>query len=382
MESIIYLDHAATTPLDPEALAAMIVWLQEENSYGNPSSIHAVGRAARTAVDEARDGIAALIHAKYSEIYFTGSGTEADNLALIGVMLAALPAKTHLITSRVEHQAVLNSASFLEQFGVTTTLIEVDEYGIVDPDDISKSITEQTALVSIMHANNEIGSIQPIREIAAAVHEKGVLFHTDAVQTIGLLPVDVQDIGCDILSMSAHKLYGPKGVGALYIKQGTPVKAIICGGSQEREKRAGTENVAGIVGFGKSAELAATRIASDSARIGSLRDRMIGILKSAIPEIKLNGHPDMRLPNNINISLDGVEGAAMLMNLDRRGVAASSGSACSSGSIEPSHVLKAIGLSSELAASGIRFSLGRKSSEEDILRASEIYISLAHRLRA
>ncbi|CEK12737.1 cysteine desulfurase family protein [Chthonomonas calidirosea] len=378
-KEIIYLDHAATTPIEPEVLEVMLPWLQE--GFGNPSSIHRLGREARAALDSARDSVAALIGADYSEIYFTSSGTEADNLAIIGTMLAAPPTKNHLVVSAIEHHAVLHSAHFLETLGYQVTVVPVNSDGQVEPQAVAEAITDSTTLVSIMHANNEIGTIQPIAEIAAIAHERGALFHTDAVQTAGLLPIHVHELNCDLLSLSAHKLYGPKGAGALYIRQGLKVSPILHGGAQEREKRAGTENVAALVGFGKAAELARTRRQKDAVTIATLRDRLQQKLLEGCSELRINGHLSHRLPSVLNVSVEGIEGATLLMNLDRLGIAVSSGAACSSGSIEPSHVLLALGLPPPLAASGIRFSIGRHNTFDEIDRAAEAYLSIVHRLR-
>lgn len=357
----------------------MLPWLQE--GFGNPSSIHRLGREARAALDSARDSVAALIGADYSEIYFTSSGTEADNLAIIGTMLAAPPTKNHLVVSAIEHHAVLHSAHFLETLGYQVTVVPVNSDGQVEPQAVAEAITDSTTLVSIMHANNEIGTIQPIAEIAAIAHERGALFHTDAVQTAGLLPIHVHELNCDLLSLSAHKLYGPKGAGALYIRQGLKVSPILHGGAQEREKRAGTENVAALVGFGKAAELARTRRQKDAVTIATLRDRLQQKLLEGCSELRINGHLSHRLPSILNVSVEGIEGATLLMNLDRLGIAVSSGAACSSGSIEPSHVLLALGLPPPLAASGIRFSIGRHNTFDEIDRAAEAYLSIVHRLR-
>ena len=377
---MIYLDHAATTPLDPEVAAAMQPYLTGSR-FGNASSIHRYGREARTAVDEARDAVAALIRADYSELYFTGGGTESDNLALIGGMLAAPTDRNHLVTSAIEHHAVLHSAHFLRTLGYEVTTVPVDADGLVSPDAVAAAMTERTALVSIMHANNEIGVVQPIKEIAGIAHAGGAKFHTDAVQTVGMLPVNVGELDCDLLTLCAHKIYGPKGIGALYIRQGTKVSPILHGGSQEREKRAGTENVGAIVGFGKAAEIAADRRDADASHLISLRERFLSGLRDAVPGLHLNGHAVKRLPNNVNISVEGLEGTTLLMNLDRLGVAASSGSACSSGSIEPSHVLAAIGLSPTLASSGIRFTPGRGTTEAEIESATEIFARIVCKLR-
>ena len=376
----LYLDYAATTPLALEVVEAMLPYLTGAASFGNASSIHRFGREARAALDSARDSVAALISADYSEIYFTSSGTEADNLALIGTMLAAPPERNHLNTTTIEHHAILHTAHFLEKQGYSVTYVPVDSQGLVAPEAIAEALTDRTALVSVMHANNEIGTLQPITEIARIAHERGAKFHTDAVQTVGLLDVNVQELDCDLLTLCAHKIYGPKGAGALYIRQGTKVSPLLHGGSQEREKRAGTENVPALVGFGKAAELATSRKQADSLHLTNLRESFLSDLQTKIPNLHLNGHPTLRLPNNINVSVEGVEGTTLLMNLDRKGIAASSGSACSSGSIEPSHVLKAIGLPDHLASNGIRFSLGRATTPEELTTTVEIFAQIVHRL--
>lgn len=381
IHDLIYLDYAATTPTDPEVAQAMLPFLSGLAACGNASSIHRLGREARAAIDEARERVASLIHVDYAELYFTGSGTEADNLAILGTLLAAPPERRHFVTTAIEHHAVLHSAHFLSTQGVEVTVVPVDGDGLVSLAGVEQAITERTALVSVMHANNEIGTIQPIAEIAHLAHAKGAKFHTDAVQTAGQLPVDVQELDCDLLSLSAHKLYGPKGIGALAIRQGMKVSPIIHGGAQEREKRAGTENVAAIVGFGKAAELMLARREEDTKRITALRDRFMARLIALVPDVRFNGHRSLRLPNNVNVSVAGVEGPTMLMNLDRLGVAASSGSACSSGSIEPSHVLKAIGLPDTLASSGVRFTLGRQTTEAELERAAAIFAQIVERLR-
>jgi cysteine desulfurase len=376
----IYLDHAATTPVDPEVADAMLRFLRGPLSFGNPSSIHSYGRMARAAIDEARDRVARLVGADFSEIYFTGSGTEADNLALSGVMRAAPRARNHLVTSSIEHHAVLHTARSLEGEGFGVTLVAPDSEGFVATAAIMEAITNRTTLVSLMHGNNEIGSVQPIAEVATMARERGALFHTDAIQTAGLLEVDFRALGCDLMSLSAHKVYGPKGVGALAIKQGTRVSQILHGGSQEREKRAGTENVAAIVGFGQAAEIAVGRRRQDAERLRLLRGLFVDRLRARVAGLRLNGPPDGGLPNIVNVSVEGVEGATLLMRLDLRGVAASSGSACSSGSIEPSHVLRAIGLPDGLASSGIRFSLGRGTTEEELEQTVERFAEIVESL--
>ena len=379
-ERLIYLDHAATTPVAPEVVEAMIPYFTER--FGNPSSIHGPGREARGAVDSARDAIAAALHADYSEIFFTSSGTEADNLALLGVMEEAPPERNELIVSTVEHHAVLHTARHLEKSGFRVTYLPVDSEGFVDPEDAARAVSDKTALVSILHGSNEIGTIQDVARIAKAAHSRGALFHTDAVQTFGSLPLDIPGMGCDLLSMSAHKLYGPKGVGALFVRAGVKVSPIIHGGTQERERRAGTENTAGIVGFGAAVKLMERLRESESIRLTELRDYFIARLFDAAPDIRLNGPRTRRLPNNVNVFIPGVEGSALLMSLDRAGICASSGSACSSGSIEPSHVLQAIGLPSDLAAAGVRFTLGRSTTREDVDAAVGAIAETARRLRS
>jgi len=376
---MIYLDHAATTPVAPEVAEAMWPYLTER--FGNPSSIHACGREARAALDFARDILASALHADYSEIYFTSCGTEADNLALIGTMRAAPPGRDHLIVSSIEHHAVLRSARFLETQGYAVTCLRVDGEGCVDPDDLAEALTDRTALVSILHGSNEIGTIQDIARLAKIAHARGALFHTDAVQSFGALPIHVRGLDVDLLSVSAHKLYGPKGVGALYIKTGVKVAPILFGGTQERERRAGTENVAGIVGFGKAVELMMARREEEAARLTALRDAFIENLLATLPDVRLNGSRANRLPNNVNISIAGVDGAAVLMSLDRAGIAASSGSACSSGSIEPSHVLTALGLPDDLVASGVRFTLGLGTTAEELNETVETLARIVRRLR-
>lgn len=360
----VYLDHAATTPLDPAVREAMEPFLSHR--FGNPSSLHAWGREARLALDEARESLAFALGCEPAEICFTSCGTEADNLALIGTALAAPPHKRHLLISAVEHHAVLHAADWLSRFGFLVEWIPVDTQGQVDPEEVRQRIREETLLVSVMHANNEIGTLQPVEAIARICRERGVLFHTDAVQTFGLLPVQVQSIGCDLLSLSAHKIYGPKGVGALYLRAGTPFQPVIVGGGQERERRAGTENVAAIVGFGKAVQIALLQQAQEANRLTQLRDQFIQQVLASVPDSHLTGHPTERLPGNAHFLFEGVSAEGLLIALDRAGIAASSGAACSAGSIEPSHVLLALGLSEEQAQTGIRFTLGRSTTQEDL----------------
>ncbi|MDR7433572.1 MAG: cysteine desulfurase NifS [Armatimonadota bacterium] len=358
----VYLDHAATTPVDPRVLEAMLPYFRER--FGNAGSIHAWGQEARGAIDHAREIVAATIGATPSEIVFTSGATEADNLAILGTALAS-EGKGHIITTRIEHHAVLEPCRFLESRGFEVTYLPVDRYGLVDPDEVRRAIRPDTILISVMHANNEIGTIEPIEEIGEIAREHGIPFHTDATQTVGILPVHVDALKVDLLSMSAHKRYGPKGVGALYVRQGTPIAPILRGGSQERNRRAGTENVPAIVGFGKAMEIAQEVMAEEAATLTRLRDRFITALLS-LGEVTLNGHPTCRLPNNVNVSFKGMDSESILLALDLRGVAASSGSACTSGTLEPSHVLEAIGLPPEIAAGTVRFSMGRATTEEDL----------------
>jgi cysteine desulfurase len=375
----IYLDYAATTPMRPEVLAAMEPYLR--GSFGNPSSIHAYGQEAKAALDNARDIIAGAIGADASEITFTSGGTEADNLALIGMMTANKERGKHFITTAVEHDAVLNSAKFLEQVGFRCTVLPVDKYGQVSAAQVADAIEPDTVLVSVMHANNEVGTIQPIEEISKVTKERGVFLHSDAVQTFGQLPENVDALGVDLLSLSSHKIYGPKGMGALYVRSGTPISPVLFGGGQERARRSGTENVAGIVGFGEAARILMTVRESESNRLRALRELMRFEIERRIPDAKLNGHPTERLPNNINYSFPGVEGQALLLNLDLSGIAASSGSACSAGSIEPSHVLQALKLPEFYIRSALRLSLGRLVKEGDIYEVLDVLEKACARLR-
>ena len=367
--------------MDPEVLDFMLPYLANADSFGNPSSVHQFGRRARAAIDEARDLVGALMGAEYSEIYFTGSGTEADNLALSGTMMSASPDRRHLVTTAVEHPAVLQTARHLSNNGCRVTVLGVDRDGFLSPESLETSVTDSTTLVSVMHANNEVGTVMPIQRLSEIAHRHGALMHTDAIQTVGLLPVDFKELGCDLMSVSAHKIYGPKGIGALAIKQGIKVSPMILGGTQEREKRAGTENVAAIAGFGKAAQITLARRREDAETQSAVRDYFIGLLRGGIPGLRLNGPENLRLPNNVNVSVEEMSGSTLLMNLDRYGVAASSGSACSSGSIEPSHVLKALGLSDSLASGGVRFSLGRSTTRSQLETTVEIFVAVVNRLR-
>ena len=380
----VYLDYNATTPVDPAVLEAMLPFLGE--NFGNAGSIHTPGQRARAAVDAARESVAALIGAEPNEIVFTGGGTEADNLALFGAVAASKKPRKHVITTAIEHHAILHSCDELVREDVDVTIVPVrtgrDSQGIVDPEEIRGAIRPETVLISVMHANNELGTIQPIEEITRIAREAGVCFHCDAVQSAGKVPLDVKKLGVDLLSISAHKFCGPKGVGALYMRKGQQVAPRAFGGHAERDRRAGTENVPGIVGIGKAAELARTLLQEDSARIRSLRDRLEDSLLERIPNVRLNGDRVRRVPNTSNLSFPGAGGEALLIALDLQGLACSTGAACSSGSTEPSHVLLAAGLSHDDARSSLRFSLGRPSTAADIDRAIEIIPAVVARIRA
>ncbi|MGQ9545582.1 MAG: cysteine desulfurase NifS [Dehalococcoidia bacterium] len=376
----IYLDYAATTPTDPEVIKAMEPYFSEV--FGNPSSIHSYGQEARQAVEEARAKVAKLIGARSEEIIFTSGGTEANNFALKGVAYANEAKGNHIITTAVEHHAVLEPCKFLERRGFKITYLLVDKYGLVDPDDVRKAITDRTILISVMHANNEVGTIEPVEHIGEIAREAGVYFHSDAVQTVGHIPVNVDELKVDLLTISGHKFYGPKGVGALYVRKGTKIGSFIQGGEQERRRRAGTENAPGIVGLGKATELAEQNIDEERKRLAYLRDRLIKGLGEKIDHIRLNGHPTRRLPNNVNISVDFVGGESMLLNLDLEGICASTGSACSSASLEPSHVLMALGLPPEQAHGSLRFTFGRENTEADVERVLEVLPRIVVKLRA
>jgi cysteine desulfurase len=352
------------------------------DAFGNPSSIYACGRDARGAVEEARTKVAELIGARNEEIIFTSGGTEADNHALKGVAYANERKGNHIITTSIEHHAVMEVCKFLERRGFKITYLPVDEYGLVDPDDVKRAITDKTILISVMHANNQAGTIEPVEEIGKIAREAGVYFHTDAVQTLGHIPVNVDKLKVDLLAISAHKLYGPKGVGVLYIRKGTRLVALMHGGEQEKRRRAGTENVPAIVGLGKAVELAGQEMGKEAERLAYLRDKLIKGLVEKIDHIRLNGHPKRRLPNNVNVSVDFVEGESMLLNLDLEGICASTGSACSSASLEPSHVLLALGLPAEQAHGSLRFTLGRENTEADVERVLEVLPGIVARLRA
>jgi len=382
-DEIIYLDHAATTPVDPAVVEAMLPYFTEK--WGNPSSIYSLGRDAGVALNAAREQVAGILGCSPSEVYFTSCGTESDNMAIRGVSLARRRQKgtRHIITSAIEHHAVLHTCESLAKYGdFDVTYVPVDQYGMVDPEAVRAAIRDDTAMISIMYANNEIGTIEPIREIAAIARERHIPFHTDAVQAGGSLPIKVDELGVDLLSLSAHKFYGPKGVGVLYMKRGVPFLPVQTGGGQERGKRAGTENVPYIVGLAKALTLAYEKAGAENARLAALRDRLIRDILASIPECQLTGHPTRRLPNSASFVFRYVEGESILLSLDMEGICASSGSACTSGSLDPSHVLLGIGLTHEVAHGSLRLTLGRSTTEESIDRVLAILPDIIKRLRA
>jgi cysteine desulfurase len=382
-DEIIYLDHAATTPVDPAVVEAMLPYFTEK--WGNPSSIYSVGRDAGVALNAAREQVAGILGCSPSEVYFTSCGTESDNMAIRGVSLARRRQKgtRHIITSAIEHHAVLHTCESLAKYGdFDVTYVPVDQYGMVDPEAVRAAIRDDTAMISIMYANNEIGTIEPIREIAAIARERHIPFHTDAVQAGGSLPIKVDELGVDLLSLSAHKFYGPKGIGVLYMKRGVPFLPVQTGGGQERGKRAGTENVPYIVGLAKALTLAYEKAEAENARLAALRDRLIRDILASIPECQLTGHPTRRLPNSASFVFRYVEGESILLSLDMEGICASSGSACTSGSLDPSHVLLGIGLTHEVAHGSLRLTLGRSTTEESIDRVLAILPDIIRRLRA
>jgi cysteine desulfurase len=375
----IYLDYNSTTPVDPAVLSAMLPFLVE--NFGNASSIHSAGQRARGAVDAARQSVATLLGAKPSEIVFTCGGTESDNLAIFGIVNPCDQPRKHVVTTAIEHHAVLNAAQALEKQGVDVTYVPVSKEGIVDPEDVREAIRPETVLISVMLANNELGTIQPVAEIGKIAAEEDVYFHCDAVQGVGKIPIDAESLGVDLLSISGHKLYAPKGVGALYVRAGTELGPIFYGGHHERDRRPGTENVPGIVALGKAAELAIENLAADASRLAQLRDRFENALV-ALPGVRRNGSAHDRVPNTSNLSFESAPGEALIIALDLQGVMCSSGAACSSGAIEPSHVLAAIGLSPDQARSSLRFSLGRPTTDHEIDEAIRIIPQAVERLRA
>lgn len=376
----IYLDYAATTPCDPEVIQDMQPYFFDK--FGNSSSIHSFGQEAKKAIEDAREVVAAFLGGKPEEVVFTSGGTESNNFAIKGVAYAMAKKGNHIIASEIEHHAVIEPAKFLEKSGFKITFVKVDKYGLVDPADIKKAITDKTILISVMHANNEIGTIQPIFEIGKIAKEEGIYFHVDAVQTVGHIPTDVNELNADLLSLSAHKFYGPKGVGALYIRKGTRIERFLHGGGQERGRRGSTPNTPGIAGLAKALELCQKKMQEEAQFQIRLRDKLIRELPQKISEIYLNGHPVKRLPNNVNFSIKYIEGESILLNLDMLGIAVSTGSACTSESLEPSHVLLAIGLSHEIAHGSLRFTMGRWTKEEDINYLLEHLPNIVQNLRA
>lgn len=379
MGDIIYLDHAATTPVDPEVLDAMLPYYREQ--FGSASTLYSLGRDAKQAVEDAREHVAGLIGAQPEEVYFTSGGSEADNWAVFGVAAAKAAKGKHIVTSRIEHHAILEPCHALEKQGYSVSYLGVDPDGFVDVGELADSITDGTILITIMHANNEIGTIEPVEEIGALAKQRGIHFHTDTVQTVGHIPLDVNSINCDSLAISAHKLYGPKGVGAMHIRKGSRVEKLIRGGGQENNRRAGTHNVPGIVGLGKAAELAKQRMADEARRTTMLRDMLIAGIESGIKDVKLNGHRAKRLPNNVNFSFEGIEGESMILLMDMNGICVSSGSACTSGSLDPSHVLMALGLRHEQAHGSLRMTLGKDTTEAHIEKVLDTLPGIVQRLR-
>jgi cysteine desulfurase len=376
----IYLDYAATTPMHSEVAKAMSPYYSEK--FGNASSIYSYGQEAKAAIDSARDRLASFLGAQDDEIVFTSGGTESDNFALKGIAYANKNKGNHIIVSAIEHHAIIETCKFLEKIGFVVTYIQVGKSGLVNPFDVKKAITGKTILVSIMHGNNEVGTIQPISEMSKITKEADVYFHTDAVQTAGHIPMNVNELGVDLLSVSAHKLYGPKGVGALFIKKDTRITPFIHGGSQEKGKRAGTENVPGIVGFSKAIEIAQTEMIEESKKLLSLRNKLIEGIFKRIESVYLNGDSVERLPNNVNVSIDFIEGESICLNLDLEGICVSTGSACSSTSLEPSHVLLAMGIPATQAHSSLRFTMGKWTTEEEIDRVLEILPKVVAKLRS
>lgn len=376
----VYFDHSATTPVDPAVAQEMIKYLTED--FGNPSSIHAYGRAARKAIEQARQQVATAIGAaSVGEITFTSGGTEAVNMAIRGVAYANRQKGNHIITTAAEHSCVLGCCKQLEREGFAVTVLPLDEYGRVTPEQVAEAITDKTILISVMHANNEIGTIMPIREISEVAKKNNIIFHSDAVQSVGRIPVNVDELGVNLLTLSGHKIYGPKGIGAMYIRKGTFWQPIIFGGGQERRRRPGTENVAGMVGLGKAIELATERMHGEAERLTKYRDRIFSEVLEKIPNTILTGHPKERLPGHVSLCFRFIEGESMLLMLDMKGVAISSGSACTSGSLEPSHVLTAIGLTQEVAHGSLRLTMGKDNTEEDVEYFLEVLPPIIERLR-
>lgn len=376
----VYLDHSATTPVDPEVAKLMMTYYTEK--FGNPSSVHSFGREAKEALETAREQVAKLLGAQASEITFTSGGTEADNLAILGTAQAGRNKGKHIITSAVEHHAVLETCEYLEKNGFELTIIPVNEEGLLSAQDVEKAIRPDTILITIMHANNEVGAIQPIAEIGKIARDKGITFHVDAVQSFGKIPIDVKAMNVDLMTVSSHKIYGPKGVGALYIRKGVKIVPLVHGGGQEKKRRSGTENTPGIIGFGKACEIAGERMEQEALREGKLRDKLLKGILDRIDYVKVNGPiGENRLPGNLNVSIQFIEGEALLLSLDMLGIAASSGSACTSGSLDPSHVLLAMGMPHEIAHGSLRLSFGRQNTEEDVDYVLEQLPKIVDRLR-
>jgi cysteine desulfurase len=380
MQLPVYLDHSATTPVAPEVLQAMLPFF--DRAYGNPSTIYTMGQEAREAVERAREQVARLVNADADEVFFTSGGTESDNWAIKGVARAWRERKNHLITTPIEHHAVLEACESLREMGWEITFVPVDSTGLVDPADVRRAITPCTGLISVMHANNEVGTIEPIAEIGAIAREHGIPFHTDAVQTVGRVPVDIEALKADLLTISAHKLYGPKGVGALIVRRGTPIRPLLDGGGQERGRRGGTYNVPGIVGLGAAAERAMRCAAEEMERVRGLRDRLVAGIMEHVPDAILTGHPVQRLPNNAHIAFAGVEGESLVLSLDAVGIYCSAGAACSSGDTEPSHVLVAMGIEPRLIEGSVRFTLGKDNTEEQIDYTVEQVAKAVQKLRS
>ncbi len=376
----VYLDHNATTPLYGEVIQAMLPFLEE--NWGNPSSIHWASREPRRAIDEARGKVAALINSEPNELVVTGSGSEGNNCAIKGLAQSPDRKGNHIVVSSVEHSSVLNTCKYLANTGFTIDYLKVDSKGMIDFDTLKDSITDKTVMISVMYANNETGNIYPIEQIGELAKERGALFHCDAVQAAGKIPIDVKKMKVDLLTLSGHKLYAPKGIGALYIRRGVKLLPLIHGGHHERNRRAGTENVAGIAGFGKACEVALASMDKNAARLTKLRDRLHQGILDSIDQVTLNGHSSKRLPTTLNLSFDHVDGESLLLSLDMKGIAASSGSACTSGSVEPSHVLLAMGVPMKLALGSIRFSLGTESSKEEIDYLLEVLPPIVERIRS
>lgn len=376
----VYFDHSATTPIDPLVVEAMLPFLNEK--FGNPSSIHSFGREVKVALEEARETVADFCQARAADIYFTSGGTESDNMAIKGIAYELKNKGRHIITSKIEHHAMLHSCEFLEKDGFEVTYIAPDQYGMIHPEAVAEAIRKDTILISIMHANNEVGTINSIEKMGEIARNNGVLFHTDAVQTFGKIPIDLSKLPVDLMTASGHKIYGPKGVGMLYVRKGIRLVQLLHGGGHERNRRPGTENIPGIMGMAKAVQLRKERMNQENKYIGKLRDRFYEQVTRAIPRVFLNGHPQQRLAGHANLSFQGIEGEALLLSLDLKGVAASSGSACTSGSIDPSHVLSAMGVKPELAQSSIRFTLGKVNTEADVDYVAGVLPEIVQRLRS